>query len=323
MIQDLQIFLHIDCHMTFRMAQAAKKIIDIGANLTDEMYQGIYHGSKKHEADLSHVLKRAWDAGLSKMIITGTSLTDSKAALELAKTNERLYCTVGCHPTRCGEFEAEGTSPETYLENLLQLALDNRKNVVAIGECGLDYDRTQFCSPEIQRKYFEKQISLAEVTGLPMFLHCRNAAADLVKILTDHREKITGGVVHSFDGTKEELNQILDLDLFIGLNGCSLKTEDNLAVAASVPTQRLMIETDSPWCEIRPSHAGHKHVKTVFPTKKKEKWESGVMVKSRNEPSCIVQILEVLAAIKKEDSTELAEQLYSNTMKLFFPSEAE
>lgn len=62
-------------------------ISDIGANLTDEMYQGIYHGSKKHEADLSHVLKRAWDAGLSKMIITGTSLTDSKTALELAKTN--------------------------------------------------------------------------------------------------------------------------------------------------------------------------------------------------------------------------------------------
>lgn len=63
---------------------------DIGANLTDEMYQGIYHGSKKHEADLSHVLKRAWEAGLSKMIITGTSLSDSKAAVELAKTNGKF-----------------------------------------------------------------------------------------------------------------------------------------------------------------------------------------------------------------------------------------
>lgn len=55
-----------------------------------------------------------------------------------------------------------------------------------------------------------------------MFLHCRNAAADLVKILTDHREKVTGGVVHSFDGTKEEVQQILDLDLFIGINGWSV-----------------------------------------------------------------------------------------------------
>ncbi|XP_027234104.1 deoxyribonuclease TATDN1 isoform X3 [Penaeus vannamei] len=307
--------------MRSRMAGITKKFIDIGANLTDEMYQGVYHGSKKHEPDLELVLKRAWEGGLTKMIITGTSLSDSKTALELAKTNNNLYSTVGCHPTRCGEFEKDDTTPETYLENLLQLALDNRQKVVAIGECGLDYDRTQFCAPEIQRKYFEEQISLAEVTGLPMFLHCRNSAADLVKILSSHREKIKGGVVHSFDGTKEEAQQIMDLDLYIGLNGCSLKTAENLAVAASIPAERLMIETDCPWCEIRPTHAGHKHVKTTFPNKKKEKWESGVMVKSRNEPNCIVQVLEVLAGIREEDADMLAETFFKNTQKLFFNSE--
>lgn len=294
---------------------------DIGANLTDEMYQGVYHGSKKHEADLDQVLKRAWDAGLTKMMITGTSLSDSKTALELAKTNEHLFSTVGCHPTRCGEFEEGDTDPEAYLEGLLQLALDNREKIVAIGECGLDYDRTQFCPPDIQRKYFEKQISLAEITGLPMFLHCRNAAADLLKILSPYREKISGGVVHSFDGTKEEAQHILDLDLYIGLNGCSLKTEENLAVAATIPVERLLIETDCPWCEIRPTHAGHKHVKTTFVNKKKEKWQSGVMVKSRNEPNCIIQVLEVLAAVRKEDPEVLANAIYDNTLKLFFPSE--
>ncbi|XP_068217607.1 deoxyribonuclease TATDN1-like isoform X3 [Palaemon carinicauda] len=286
------------------------------------MYQGIYHGSKKHEADLDQVLKRAWDAGLAKMIITGTSLSDSKTALELAKTNEHLFSTVGCHPTRCGEFEKDDTDPDSYLEGLLQLALDNRENVVAIGECGLDYDRTQFCAPDIQRKYFEKQISFAEVTGLPMFLHCRNAAADLLKILSPYREKISGGVVHSFDGTKEEAHQILDLDLYIGVNGCSLKTEENLAVAATIPVERLLIETDCPWCEIRPTHAGHKHIKTTFVNKKKEKWQSGVMVKSRNEPNCIIQVLEVLAAVRKEDPDVLANTIYENSLKLFFASEA-
>lgn len=307
--------------MIRNMANITRKFIDIGANLTDEMYQGVYHGSKKHEADLDQVLKRAWDAGLTRMIITGTSLSDSKTALALAKTNDQLFSTVGCHPTRCGEFEKDEADPEAYLEGLLQLSLDNRKNVVAIGECGLDYDRTQFCAPEIQRKYFEKQISLAEVTGLPMFLHCRNAASDLLKILSPYREKISGGVVHSFDGTKEEAQQIMELDLYIGLNGCSLKTEENLAVAASIPAERLLIETDCPWCEIRPTHAGHKHIKTNFPNKKKEKWQSGVMVKSRNEPNCLIQVLEVLAAIRKEDPDELAESLYKNSMKLFFPSD--
>lgn len=307
--------------MIRNMANITRKFIDIGANLTDEMYQGVYHGSRKHEADLDQVLKRAWDAGLTRMIITGTSLSDSKTALELAKTNDQLFSTVGCHPTRCGEFEKDEADPEAYLEGLLQLSLDNRENVVAIGECGLDYDRTQFCAPEIQRKYFEKQISLAEVTGLPMFLHCRNAASDLLKILSPYREKISGGVVHSFDGTKEEAQQIMELDLYIGLNGCSLKTEENLAVAASIPAERLLIETDCPWCEIRPTHAGHKHIKTNFPNKKKEKWQSGVMVKSRNEPNCLIQVLEVLAAIRKEDPDELAESLYKNSMKLFFPSD--
>lgn len=307
--------------MIRNMANITRKFIDIGANLTDEMYQGVYHGSKKHEADLDQVLKRAWDAGLTRMIITGTSLSDSKTALELAKTNDQLFSTVGCHPTRCGEFEKDEADPEAYLEGLLQLSLDNRENVVAIGECGLDYDRTQFCAPEIQRKYFEKQISLAEVTGLPMFLHCRNAASDLLKILSPYREKISGGVVHSFDGTKEEAQQIMELDLYIGLNGCSLKTEENLAVAASIPAERLLIETDCPWCEIRPTHAGHKHIKTNFPNKKKEKWQSGVMVKSRNEPNCLIQVLEVLAAIRKEDPDVLAESLYKNSMRLFFPSD--
>ncbi|XP_076057053.1 deoxyribonuclease TATDN1-like [Oratosquilla oratoria] len=301
--------------MIRRMAQLTRKFIDIGANLTDDMYQGIYHGSKKHDPDLPLVLERAWEAGLEKIIITGTSLSDSKQALEAAKTNENLYSTVGCHPTRCNEFEED---PDQYLANLMTLAQDNQQKVVAIGECGLDYERTQFCPIDVQKRYFEKQITLAEITGLPMFIHCRNSGADLVDILTPHRENISGGVVHSFDGTLEELKLILDLDLFIGINGCSLKTEDNLKVAATIPIERLMIETDCPWCEIRPSHAGHKHIKTSFPSKKKEKWEKGVMVKNRNEPNCITQVLEVLAAIRGEDPDLLGNTVYNNTYQLFF-----
>lgn len=156
--------------------------VDIGANLTDPMYQGIYNGSKKHEADLDHVLKRSWNAALTKIIITGGSVDESTKAIELAKTDgkkfdrvtlcrrvlffpsyfiqklfylfilDRLYATVGCHPTRCSEFESNPGGPENYLNLLKQLIERNKDKVIAIGECGLDYDRTQFCPIETQKK---------------------------------------------------------------------------------------------------------------------------------------------------------------------------
>lgn len=80
-----------------------------------------------------------------------------------------------------------------------------------------------------------------------------------------------------------------------GINGCSLKTEENIKVAAAVPEDRLMIETDCPWCEIRPSHAGRAHVKTVHEARDKKKHSGDAMVKGRNEPCNLVQVLEVLA----------------------------
>ncbi len=80
-----------------------------------------------------------------------------------------------------------------------------------------------------------------------------------------------------------------------GVNGCSLKTEENLAVAASIPDDRLMLETDCPWCEIRPSHASRAHVKTALPAKDKKKHDDECLVKGRNEPCNLVQVLEAVS----------------------------
>uniref|UniRef100_A0A6G1SFW6 Deoxyribonuclease TATDN1 n=1 Tax=Aceria tosichella TaxID=561515 RepID=A0A6G1SFW6_9ACAR len=293
------------------------KMIDIGANLTDPMFRGIYHGSRKHDDDFSDMMNRAKDNGVEKIIVTGGSLEDSKAALELAQTYENLYSTVGCHPTRCKEFVDHPGGPAKYLSDLEELIRSDK--VVAIGELGLDNDRLQFCDAQTQRTYFELQLELASKYKLPLFLHNRNSIDNMVEILERNAQKFqaSGGVVHSFDGTADDVSRILNLGLSIGINGCSLKKEENLEVIKCIPSDKLMIETDCPWCEIRQTHAGYKFIKSAL-NKSKNAKDPKLAVKNRNEPMNLVQVLEVLAAVRQEEQEILSNQIYLNTMRMFF-----
>lgn len=298
----------------------ARRMIDIGANLTDPMFRGIYNGNQKHHDDFDDMIKRARDHGVEKMIITGGSLEDSRAALEISKKHDFLYSTVGCHPTRCEEFNAYPNGPEDYLRKLEDLASSSPSKVVAIGELGLDYDRLHFCDAMVQKKYFEMQLELAESLRLPLFLHNRNSINDLLEILKLNKSKLEvcgGGVVHSFDGSESDMKSVLDLGLYIGLNGCSLKTEANLQTIKAIPSDRLLIETDCPWCEIRRSHAGFRHVKSVF-DKCKDAKNPKLAVKNRNEPMNLIQVMEVVAAVRDENIDQLSERIFENTNRLFF-----
>jgi len=334
-------------HFTAMNQTNCPKFIDIGANLLDLMFKGNYHGSDKsiHPPDLDNVLQRSFDAGVEKIIITSGTLEEAKAALSLARTHERLFTTVGVHPTHCSEFETHPQGPDGYLAELKEVLADGTRDgkIVAIGECGLDYDRLQFCDAETQQRYFKAQFELAEDANLPMFLHLRAAADDFLDIIHRHLDDFPAGVVHSFDGTASELGKILKINkLDIGLNGCSLKTEENLSVAKLVPVKRLHFETDAPWCEIRPSHAGSAWVKSKLAAKDKKKYEAGCLVKGRNEPCNIRQVFEVVAAIKskknqgsdaagkeKEEeeeegkavaaaAEELCRAVYNNSSSMFF-----
>lgn len=230
-------------------------------------------------------MARAFANHVEKIIITGTNLEDSKEVLKLAEKNDNLFITVGCHPTRSNEFES---NPDEYFNGLLKLIQDNDKKVVAVGECGLDYDRLKFCSKEVQQKYFEKQLELPKLTKKPLFLHSRNCYQDFGEILNRHHDQLHGGVVHSFTGSEKEAKMFTDLGYFIGINGCSLKTQENIDAMLSIPTEFLMIETDCPWCEVKASHAGHKYIKTRMPCIKKESWNEDILVKGRNEPAAIM-----------------------------------
>lgn len=299
------------------------EFIDIGVNLLDGMFQGEYHGKKCHEGDREKVIERAHESGVKEMIVTAGTLQDAKDALMFVNDHSLLFSTVGTHPTRAGECEEPRFGgPDAYMNSLLEVITKGagaatKQKVVAIGECGLDYDRLNFCSREVQLKYFERHFELAEKTGLPMFFHNRNTQGDFVRVIKENRKRFSTGVVHSFDGSMEELQQLLALDLYIGINGCSLKTEENLETAKAIPDGRLMVETDAPWCGIKASHAGNQYVKTRYSVTAKEKMKSG-LVKDRNEPCYIRQVCEVLAAIRGCSVEQVASVSTRNARNVFF-----
>ncbi|KAK0704746.1 hypothetical protein B0H67DRAFT_592246 [Lasiosphaeris hirsuta] len=140
-------------------------------------------------------------------------------------------------------------------------------SLTAFGEFGLDYDRLHYCSKEVQLHSFSAQLALAAslTPQLPLFLHSRAAHADFVRLLKEafgpRLERLEkGGVVHSFTGTADEMRELMDLGLYIGINGCSFKTAENCAVVKEIELSRLMLETDGPWCEVRPSHDGWRYL---------------------------------------------------------------
>lgn len=273
-----------------KMSSWRPRYYDIGVNFSDPMFQGYYNNSStaKHNPDLDEVIQRAKCFNVDKILITASTIKESEEHFELCERYGNSFgSTVGVHPcTVAQEFFIKDEEKNEYTNALIpnideklsilkKLALSGQKSgyVKAFGEIGLDYDRLHYSTKEQQNLMFKRQLEVyrsLENQNLPLFLHMRNACLDFIDIIgpfIDRGEiKKGNGVVHSFTGTQEDLERLLALGFFIGINGCSLKTDENLKVASLIPKEKLMIETDAPWCEIRKSHAGYKYI-TSYPNK--------------------------------------------------------
>ncbi|KAK7695315.1 hypothetical protein QCA50_002505 [Cerrena zonata] len=313
------------------------RFIDIGVNLTDPIFRGYHHGRQKHDDDLEAMLERCKVAGVRSMILTGGSLHESKEALELAK-KYNFYATIGCHPTRSGQFDSFKGGPEAYLAALDKLIEENIQGtgrVVAVGECGLDYDRTHFSRPETQKKHFRAQLSLAKKYHLPLFLHSRAAHADFVQILREEgfgedggrAVGAKGGVVHSHTGTADEAIELMDMGFHIGVNGCSMKTAEQLTMIKTIRPEKILFETDAPWCSLTSTHASKQHLDSLpaslraayFPlATRPEAFVYGKPVKGRNEPTAIGGVAWVVHKLNPDIPFEkITEKAWKNTVGLF------
>lgn len=241
-------------------------LIDIGANL----------GHESFDHDLDAVLARARAAGVNRMVVTGASRAGSVRALELAQAHPGLlWATAGIHPHHAVECTAEAIAELR--------ALQAAPEMVAAGECGLDYHR-DFSPRPAQRLAFERQLELASETGLPLFLHQRDAHGDFMAIMKEFEGKLGAVVVHCFTGTREECFDYLDQDWHIGITGwlCDERRGKHLReFVKDIPAHRLMVETDAPYLLPR----------TVRPMPSHR----------RNEPMYLAHIVEELARDRGED----------------------
>lgn len=259
----------------------AASLVDIGANLA--------HDSFDHDRDA--VLTRARDAGVARIVVTGSSRDSSRRALALAQSHPgMLYATAGLHPHHAAEYSAE--------HDALFRDLARHPEVVALGECGLDYFRN-FSPHADQRRAFEAQLRLAAEARKPVFLHQRDAHADFVTILREHRPQLAGVVVHCFTDTRAALEDYLPLDCLIGITGWICDERRGLPlreVARHIPDDRLLVETDAPYLLPRTApKVSHR----------------------RNEPMFLPYVVRALAEARGQDEVVVANFTSSNAARLF------
>lgn len=238
-------------------------------------------------SDQADVITRAVAAGVRQMLVVGITLDSSRRAVDLAHQHDSVFAVVGIQPNYVQ------AAASTDFDEIVSLA--QQPKVVGIGETGLDryWDHAPL---DLQREFFHRHITLAKQLDLPFVVHCRDAEADVVEVLGHHfAEGPLIGVMHSFCGDQTTASECLKFGMHLSFAGMvTFKRNDDLRkVAASVPAERLLIETDAPYLAPAP-HRG-----------------------KRNEPAYVRHTCDLLAEVRECDKDELARITSANARRLF------
>jgi TatD DNase family protein len=252
------------------------KLIDSHCHLTYEQF-----------GDIDAVLQRSRDAGITGWITIGTDVEESVKAVELASKFENMFATVAIHP-----HHAKSAEPATIAQIK---ELSTNKNVVAIGETGLDF-HYDFSTPEQQRDSFLRHLELAAELNLPVVIHSREAFDETLKILDEFGTGLKGVVFHCFSGSVEEAKVVLEKGWYISLTGVVTfkNAETTREVAKYVSLDRLMIETDAPYLSPEPM--------------RKQKV---------NEPALLIHTAKFIAKLREMELTEFAKAVTTTTKQFF------
>jgi TatD DNase family protein len=243
--------------------------------------------SDDFDADRAAVIERATSAGVERMVAIAVTADSSQSVVKLAAENEGVYAAVGIHPNYAAEAKAEDWDRV--------VALVGRPKVVALGETGLDRfrDHAPF---SLQQEYFDRHIRLSQERGLPFIVHMRECAADVLDVLREaHRRGPLTGVMHSFTGDTAMAEECVALGMYISFAGMiTYKKSDALrTVAATIPADRILVETDSPYLAPEPRRG------------------------KRNEPANVVHTAACLAAVRGQSAANFAAQSTANARALF------
>jgi TatD DNase family protein len=242
--------------------------------------------AEQYSEDLEEVISRAKEAGVTNLVVVGFDRPTIEKAMELIDRYEFIFASVGWHPVDAIDMTDDDL---LWIEELT-----NHPKVVALGEMGLDYYWDK--SPkDVQQEVFRKQIRLAKKVKLPIIIHNREATADIIEILKEEGAEEVGGIMHCFSGSPETARKCINMNFYISLGGpvTFKNAKKPKEVAAEVPLDMLLIETDCPYLTPHPYRG------------------------KRNEPAYVKLVAEQIAEIKGLTYEEVAQATQHNAKKVF------